>query len=107
MVAGVKEVIATANEVKLATTDCSGILADWDKLKTLAEIASNPVELEYEMGKHLMYNHVDIYHNIEKAVSNYKAGHLELMGEDLGNALAELVIGGALEIQQGKELNLF
>jgi len=99
MIAGVKEVIAAASEVKQATTDCSGILADWYKLETLAEIASNPVTLEYEVDKHLIFNGVDIYKHIDDATVQYKAGNLEAMGEDLGNALAKLVVGGALEVQ--------
>lgn len=49
MIAGVKEVMATVSEIKLATKDCSGIIADFDKLEELVAVASNPVSLEMKL----------------------------------------------------------
>ncbi len=100
IVAGVKEIMKTVTDVKLATTDCSGILADWKKLETIAWVASNPVSLTYEVEKNIIINGVDVYARLSDAVAQYKLGNFEAFGEDLGGSLAELIVGGAIEVQQ-------
>jgi len=67
---------------------------------------SNPVSLTYEVEKHMIFNGVDIHNRLNDAVAQYKLGNFEAYGEDLGGALAELIVGGAIEIEQNAE-NLF
>jgi len=101
-----KAIYDTVSEVKLATSDCSGILADWNKLETIAAVMSNPASFTYEVGKHMIFNGVDIHTRLDDSVAQYKLGNFEAFGEDLGGALAELIVGGAIEVEKNSE-NLF
>ena len=68
---------------------------------------SNPASLTYEVEKHMIFNGIDIHDKLSHAVSKYNQGNLEAFGEDLGGALAELIIGGAIEVEQKEEHFLY
>jgi hypothetical protein len=64
-----KDIFMTVKEVKLATSDCSGILENWGNLETIAWIMANPVSLTYEVEKHMIFNGVDIYDRLHDSVA--------------------------------------
>ena len=100
LIGAAKAIYDTVAEVKLATSDCSGIVADFEMLENIAMVMSNPVTLTYEVEKHMIFNGVDIHARLTDAVAQYELGNFEAFGEDIGGALAELVIGGAIELQE-------
>jgi hypothetical protein len=67
---------------------------------------SNPISLEYEVEKHIIFNGVDIHNRLTDSVAQYKLGNFEAFGEDIGGALAELIVGGAIEVEKNSN-NLF
>jgi len=82
----------------------------------MAAVFSNPASFAYHIGKDIMFNGVNIYHHTTDAVTQYHSGNMEAMGEDIGEALAKLLLGGAVDIQEDfrvqqatnfKNLNLF
>jgi len=72
MIDGVKEVGLLLNAVKKGMTDCTEFKADWAKLAAIAAVMSNPSSFAYHVGKDLLVNGVDIYHEIKTAVNDYK-----------------------------------
>lgn len=62
-----------------------------------------PKEFVMHVGKDILLNGVDIYDKIEDCTTQYDEGHYELFGEDLGAALADILIGQA---DQEEELQL-
>jgi len=111
--AGLKKIGAGVVEIKSALVDCKDIVADFETLGKMAAVYSNPWSFAYHVGKDLIVNGVTIYKDTEAAVTAFEAGSFEPMGEDIGNALAKLLIGGAVDSQekweakQADSLNLF
>jgi len=114
--AGLKKIGAGVVEIKNAVSDCKGIVADFEKLATMAAVYSNPWSFTYHVGKDLIVNGVRIFKDTEASVTNYEAGKFEAMGENIGDALAELLLGGACAKQEAwriteatnfENLNLF
>lgn len=74
-------------------TDCSQIKADWKKLEAMAEIFSSPQSFAYHVGKDLLVNGVDIFHEIQDAVDSYKNQDWTKFGIDIGEAAAKTILG--------------
>jgi len=66
----------------------------------MAAVYSNPWSFAYHVGKDLIVNGVTIFKDTEDSIAQYEAGKYEAMGEDIGDALAKLLLGGALEVQE-------
>ena len=98
--AGLKKIGAGVVEIKTAVADCKGITADFAKLEKMAAVYSNPWSFAYHVGKDLVVNGVTIFKDTEDSITQYEAGKFEAMGEDIGDALAKLLLGGALEVQE-------
>jgi len=116
VLAGLKKIGAGVVEIKTALSDCKGIVADFEKLGKMAAVYSNPWSFAYHIGKDLVVNGVTIFKDTEDSITQYKSGKYEAMGEDIGDALAKLLLGGAVDIQENwrvqeatnfKNLNLF
>jgi hypothetical protein len=82
----------------------------------MALVLFNPFSFFFHIGEDLIVNGVRIYKDISYSITQYDAGHFELMGEGIGDALAKLLIGGAVEKQEAwrvkqatniQNLNLF
>ena len=89
-------------EIKPALSDCEATVSDLEKLSALAALLTNPVSLVYHIGKDLIVNGHDIYHEIEDSVTQYHNAHYKYFGFDIGMALAKLIIGqeGPMEVDQ-------
>jgi len=51
----------------------------------------------------MIFNGVDIHNKLADSVTQFNQGHFEAFGEDLGGALAELIIGGAIDVENKAE----
>lgn len=79
--------------------DCEGVTADWAKLEAMAAIFASPASFAYHVGKDLIVNGVQIYHDVSDSVTQFDAKSYEPFGEDIGDALAKLILGGADKVQ--------
>jgi hypothetical protein len=68
---GVKDVGAMIYSIYKATGDCN-LGADLKKLESMAEIFSSPMSFAYHVGKDIVLNGVDIYHEVEAAITAYE-----------------------------------
>jgi hypothetical protein len=59
----------------------------------MLESFKDPKSFAFHVGKDLLVNGVDIYHQISDAVTQYRAGKYESFGEDVGDSLALVLIG--------------
>ena len=60
-------------EIPSVTKDCKNIEADLEKLKDMAKVFEHPFLLIFEVGKNLIVNGVDIYHDISDSITRYRA----------------------------------
>lgn len=93
MVAGLEMMGAAVMEIKPALHDCGVIKADLEKLSEMAAIMANPAALAYHVGKDLIVNGQDIYHEVHDSVNQFEEGKYQYFGYDIGMALAKLIIG--------------
>jgi len=90
---GVKQVGLMLQAVKSGMSDCSHIKADWERLAQMAAIFASPASFAYHVGKDLLINGKDIFHEINTAVADYKAGQWEDFGINVGEAAAKVILG--------------
>jgi len=84
-------------EIKTMMSVCPGVEVDVQKLEKMAKIFKNPKTFAYHVGKDLLVDGVQIYGDINKGVEAYKAQQYEQFGEDIGDALALLILGAPTE----------
>jgi len=92
---GLKHLGQAVMGIKNEVSDCKGVTADWAKLEKMAAIFSSPASFAYHVGKDLIVNGVQIYHDVDDSVTQYNNKAYEPFGEDIGDALAKLILGGA------------
>ena len=93
IIAGVKEVADLLKTVKVGMKDCSSLRADWQKLEQMVAIFDSPTSFAYHVGKDLMINGVEIFHEVETAVADYNAGNWADFGYNIGEAAAKTLLG--------------
>jgi hypothetical protein len=93
IVAGLKELGGIFQNVETDMADCSAAKEDWPRLKALAEVFKSPKTFAYHVGKDLLVNGKDIYHEITDSVTEYKAENWEQFGLDVGTAAAKTILG--------------
>ena len=59
----------------------------------MAESFASPWSFAYHVGKDLRVNFVEIYHEIDDAITKYDSGNWEKFGEDIGMAMAKVYEG--------------
>jgi len=101
---GLETIGAGIFEIKDALKDCKGVVADFEKLGEMAAVFTNPWSFVYHVGHDLVVNGVTIFKEVEDSVTEYKAANYGAFGEDIGEALAKLLIGGAVKSQFRWEL---
>ena len=93
IIAGVKEVADLLQTVKVGMKDCSSLKADWQKLAQMVQIFDSPTSFAYHVGKDLMINGVEIYHEVETAITDYNNGDWSGFGYNIGEAAAKTILG--------------
>jgi hypothetical protein len=73
--------------------DCSHIKADWAKLEQMAAIFKSPSSFAYHVGKDLIINHADIYHEVSAAIKDYDQKLWFDFGYQVGEAAAKTILG--------------
>ena len=66
---------------------------DIEKLESFAAIFASPMSFAWHVGKDLVVNGVDIYHEIKTSVTDFEAGKWEDFGFNVGEATAKLILG--------------
>jgi hypothetical protein len=90
---GIKEIADMLKVVKAGMSDCSSLKADWKKLAAMAAIFESPTSFAYHVGKDLLLNGKDIYHEINTSISDYKMQNWESFGYNVGEAAAKVILG--------------
>ena len=61
-----------AKAIPSAVKDCKNAPADISKLETMCKVFLNPFELTYDIGKALIVDGTNIYHEISDSVTQFK-----------------------------------
>lgn len=93
MIDGIEKIADILKTIKSGMKDCSNIKADWKKLESMIAIFSSPSSFAYHVGKDLMVNGVDIFHEISDSVQAYNNQDWTKFGIDIGEATAKTLIG--------------
>jgi hypothetical protein len=93
ILAGLKEIGGVLQTVDVDMKDCSKAKEDWPRLEALAKVFESPKEFAYHVGKDIMVNGKDIFHEIEASITDYKAEQWEQFGLDVGTAAAKTILG--------------
>lgn len=94
---GLKELGDAVIQISHMMKDCHGVVADVEKLTKMAAIFSSPASFAFHTGKDIIVNGVQIYDDIEGAMKQYKSQKYEAFGEEVGDALALLILGAPKE----------
>lgn len=65
-------------------------------MEKYAQIFSHPRKLTFEVAKHLLVDGVDIYEKIKTAMKDYEAGNYYACGNEIGQAINEVITGTRL-----------
>ena len=93
ILAGLKEIGNVLQNVDVDMKDCSAAKEDWPRLEALAKVFQSPKSFAYHVGKDILVNGKDIFHEIEDSISDYKAENWEQFGLDVGTAAAKTILG--------------
>merc|ERR1719274_136039 len=63
------------------------------KLLKALEALKHPKEFAFHVGKDLIVNHADIFHEVSASIDDYRAQKWEDFGKDTGAALSKLLVG--------------
>jgi len=93
VIKGIEEIADMLKVVEAGMSDCSQLKEDWAKLSAMAAIFANPTSFAYHVGKDLLLNGKDIYHEINTAIGDYKEQNWEQFGYNVGEAAAKVILG--------------
>ena len=80
-------------KIQVGMQDCSTTPADWKKMEAFAKTFKSPTSFAWHVAKDLIFNGVDIFHEIMKAIDEYKAGNWNQFGFASGEAAAKVLFG--------------
>jgi len=100
MVDGLKHLAVAVAEMKDEVEACKGVSGDWAKLTEMVAIFDSPASFAYHVGKDLIVNGEDIFNEVADSITQYDNKQYEAFGEDIGAALAKLILGDAQAVQQ-------
>ena len=95
--AGIKMVGTISDQVGNDIKDCSAGVKDIEKLIEMAASFKSPWAFAFHIGKDILLNGVDIYNDIDSAISNWDNSNYYNFGENLGDALAKVFVGMTVE----------
>jgi len=76
-----------------AARDCASIKSDWATITSWASNFTNPLSFAIHVGTDILVNGVTIYNDINGAIAAWESQQYETFGEDVGNALAKIIVG--------------
>lgn len=80
-------------EVEPIVSDCASITNEWSTIVNWAHTFTNPISFAMHVGEDILLNGTDIYNDIEDAITSWNSGSYEKFGEDVGDALAKVIVG--------------
>ena len=86
--AGIEMIGTIVTSITTDVQDCSAGIHGIEALVHIAEGFSSPWSFAYHVGKDLLVNGVEIYHEVDDAIAQYEAGDFKAFGVDIGKALA-------------------
>ena len=98
---GIEELGTLVEDLANTIHACAGDVKQIENLINMAKTFSNPISFAWHAGKDLLIHGVDIYHEINDAIIQYDASNYEGFGEDVGKAMAQVLIGAE---QQERDL---
>ena len=98
---GIEMMGTIAESISNDLQNCEAVEPEFEQLIAMAEKFKSPLSFAFHVGKDLLVNGTDIYHDIEGAVTAYQGGDYETFGSDVGDALHAVFIGdSSVEIAQ-------
>ena len=95
-ITAIEEIGTIAGGLSTDIQDCSSASTEAQQLaqqlETLYDNAS-AWDITFEVGKNILVNGVDIYNDITGAISSYDSADYYTMGQDIGNAMKDAVVG--------------
>merc|ERR1719461_159446 len=95
-ITAIEEIGTIAGGLSFDIMDCSSASTEAQQLsqqlETLYEYAS-AWDITFGVGKNILVNGVDIYNDITGAISSYDSADYYTMGQDIGNAMKDAVVG--------------
>ena len=80
-------------------------IAELEKLEAMIETFKNPRTFIAHVGKDISINGVDIFKHIKTGVAEFQQAQYYNFGKDMGDALAETLIGTIQMEQKEKKMN--
>ena len=90
---GIKEIGTMVGQVASDFSTCSSGVHGIENLIHMAENFANPWSFAYHIGKDLLVNGVQIFHEVDDAIAQYESGNWNSFGEDIGKALSQVFVG--------------
>ena len=90
---GIVELGTIVGDIATTVHACMGDVSAIENLIKMADNFKNPLSFAYHVGKDLLVHGVDIYHEINDAITQYDANNYYGFGEDVGKALAQVLVG--------------
>merc|ERR1711959_304611 len=72
--------------------------AEAEKIEAALALMKHPLHFAYHVGHDLLVNRVDIFHEVDAAVTAYKGAQWEVFGQNVGAALNKLIVGTPTEM---------
>jgi len=97
VLAGLKELAEALAPVPKAIGSCAAAAHDVEHLAAALASMRSPKAFAFHVGKDLLINRHEIFHEISTAVADYKAGSFEDFGVQIGMALHKLIVGDVMD----------
>jgi hypothetical protein len=81
------------NAIQTCDAGAKDVKDEAPKLFKALQTLKHPVSFAYHVGKDLMVNHADIFHEVDSAIDDYNAQSWEECGKSVGAALSKLLVG--------------
>ena len=101
----IKDFSLLSKEVKTTVIDCKHLKDDISKLTKIVAVFSNPVSFAWHVAKDLLVNGVNIFKDVEDAISAEKTHQWKRFGKDVGHATALVILGA--ETQEAFESGFY
>jgi hypothetical protein len=73
--------------------ECASVVHLFETIVTWSHTFTNPISFAFHVGEDLLLNGVQIYDDIEDSITSWENGSYEKFGEDVGDALAKIIVG--------------
>jgi hypothetical protein len=103
MSAGIKKLGDAIMDVKDGIIQCEGVEADVEALEKMVKVFSSPTTFLWHVGEDLLVNGVSIFKEIDDSVKQFENANYFEFGEDVGEALAQLIFGAPIEMLEKAE----